>query len=426
MLKTSITLKHVRNATLILSLLVLSGGIGFLLGERKLEIRLSKLTPFVEVINRSQPIEHRSMDFSLFWQVWDELEQSYLDPTKVDKEQMIYGAISGMTASLRDPYTVFLPPDDNKQNKENLSGSFYGVGIQIGFKKFQLVVIAPLAGMPAERAGVEAGDIILNIKDDKKGVDRDTQDITLPEAVSLIRGELRTDVTLKLYREDVEEPIEVKLVREEIIIPSVELSYLPVDSEELGNSSKDKRIAHIKLTQFGERTMEEWNEIIEETLSLEGMLMGIILDMRNNPGGYLSGSVEIASEFLSDGTVVVQQGRYQSETFSVIEGGKLKGIPVVVLVNQGSASASEIVAGALRDRAAVTIVGEKTFGKGTVQEARNIPGGAGLHITTAEWILPSGKKINGEGLIPDYEVEDIDDDEEIDEQLEKAKEILLL
>lgn len=412
-----ITLGKIRNLALYLSILIVVGGVSYRLGEKQAKLNLSAIDPReILVINKDQPGKYREVDFSLFWRVWEELEKSYIDPTKVDSEQMVYGAIKGMTASLGDLYTAFLPPTDNKQNKENLSGSFYGVGIQIGFKDRRLAVIAPLEGMPAEEAGIKAGDFIFHIRDSVRGTDRDTDGISLPEAVSLIRGDKGTQVSLTVYREGLEEPEEITVKRDEIVIPSVELAFVSSADEELVGE-----VAHLKLLQFGERTEKEWEAAVSEIVSRERSLAGVVLDMRNNPGGFLNGAVDIASEFISEGTIVVQQGRSASETFSVSKRGKFFDIPVVVLINGGSASASEIVAGALRDRRSVQLIGEQTFGKGTVQVLRDFSGGAGLHVTTSKWILPSGQAINDKGLAPDVEVVlENGEDEEIDEQLEKA------
>jgi carboxyl-terminal processing protease len=290
------------------------------------------------------------------------------------------------------------------------------VGIQIGYKNRQLAVISPLKGMPADKAGIKAGDYILDIRDKVRGVDVETSELTIPEAVSYIRGEKGTQVSLNLFREGQKEPFEMELVREEIIIPSVELVFKEVPGQE-GNGQE---IAYLSLTQFGDRTMDEWDIAVGEIEARAATIAGVVLDVRNNPGGFLNGAVEFASEFISEGTVVVQQGRNESETYQVAPGGRLVGVKVVVLVNEGSASASEILAGALRDRLGAKLVGTQTFGKGTVQEAKDMPGGAGLHVTTAEWVLPSGTKINGVGIKPDVEVEQVEDEEGVDEQLVQA------
>ncbi|OGY18289.1 MAG: hypothetical protein A2900_04660 [Candidatus Chisholmbacteria bacterium RIFCSPLOWO2_01_FULL_50_28] len=432
MIVRPISLVRIRSFFLVLSLIVLSVGTGFWYGRRSITTDFSKLPPKVEIINRAQPPEHRTVDFSLFWQVWDELAGSYITPDSLDPEKMVFGAISGMTSAIGDPYTVFLPPMENKQTKENLSGKFGGVGIQLGFRDRALSVVAPLSGMPAERAGIKAGDFILHIKDEGAGVDKDTQGMPLPEAVNLIRGKLGTKVLLTLIREGQTKPFDVELVREEIVIPSIELTWLPPDeaarklvTKETEIPVGEKVVAHLAVAQFGDQTDGEWDRAVSDILDRESDVVGIVLDFRNNPGGYLSGAIRMASEFLSEGTVVVQQGRVRSETFPVEEPGRLTDLPFVVLVNGGSASASEIVAGALRDRRGAVLVGEKTFGKGTVQEARDLPGGAGLHVTTSKWILPSGEAINAKGLTPNIEVTLTEEENGIDEQLEKAIETLL-
>lgn len=397
------TLRQVRKTILILTLVLLAGFGGFWWGERK-----AKKIPLQLNI-----VEPKEVDLSLFWDVWQRLEGDYLDKSALDQEKMVYGAIKGITQSLGDPYTVFLEPGENKRAKEDLDGSFGGVGIQLGYKDRRLAVIAPLKGTPAEKAGVKAGDLILRIVDEQEEVDQETTGISLPEAVNLIRGPKGQPVTLTLFSEEEEKPREVEIVRGTIIVPSVEVEFI---------NAKDAKIAHLKLMRFGERTSREWEEAVGEINATD--CAGVILDLRNNPGGYLNGAVFIASEFLKSGVVVKQEGKRETKTYSVNRRGKLLDYPLSILVNKGSASASEIVAGALRDRGRAKTVGEKTFGKGTVQEAQDLPGGAGLHITTARWLLPSGTWIGEEGIEPDYSVE-LDEEREGDEQLEKAIEVLL-
>ena len=397
------TLKQVRKTILILTLVLLAGFGGFWWGER----RAKKIPLQLNIV------EPKEVDLSLFWDVWQRLEGDYLDKSALDQEKMVYGAIKGITQSLGDPYTVFLEPGENKRAKEDLDGSFGGVGIQLGYKDRRLAVIAPLKGTPAEKAGVKAGDLILRIVDEQKEVDQETTGISLPEAVNLIRGPKGQPVTLTLFSEGEEKPREVEIVRGTIIVPSVEVEFI---------NAKDAKIAHLKLMRFGERTSREWEEAVGEINATD--CAGVILDLRNNPGGYLNGAVFIASEFLKSGVVVKQEGKRETKTYSVNRRGKLLDYPLSILVNKGSASASEIVAGALRDRGRAKTVGERTFGKGTVQEAQDLSGGAGLHITTARWLLPSGAWIGEEGIEPDYVVE-LDEEREGDEQLEKAIEVLL-
>lgn len=403
-LAMKLTLRQIRLTFVVAALILLAGGGGYWLGTHK--VSLSRDTFSGVIIERVQPSEKQNLDFSLFWDVWDRLSAAYLDKSALKPAQMVYGAIQGMVASLKDPYTVFLPPSENKQAKEDLNGAFEGVGIELGYNKDeQLMVVAPISGMPAEKAGVKAGDLILKIED------KETLGITLPEAVKQIRGPKGTKVKLTLLHSTEKELYEATIIREEILVPSVEVAFI-------GN------IAHLKLTRFGDRTNEEWEEAVEKIVGHQPRVEGVIFDLRNNPGGYLAGSVFIASEFLSSGVVVQQESsKGTTETFSVNRRGRLISEPLVVLINEGSASASEIVAGCLQDYKRAKVVGEKSFGKGTVQEAQDLPGGSGLHITTARWLLPKGKFIDKSGVIPDYEIKD-DQKTENDEQLEKALEVI--
>jgi carboxyl-terminal processing protease len=319
-----------------------------------------------------------------------------------------------MVAAVGDPYTVFLTPSNNKVVQEDLQGSFDGIGIQIGFKGTQLAVIAPLPGSPAEKAGVEAGDLIVGIRDEKKNIDTGTVGITLPDAVQMIRGEKGTSVELALLREGEDELIVIEITRDSIEVPSVVLEYV----------GEQENIAHIKVLKFGGETKAEWDNAVIDALTKKD-LRGIILDVRNNPGGYLQGAVELGTDFLEVGSVVVVEETYAGEKnkFKVEDLGRLRNQKTIVLVNKGSASASEILAGALRDDRGIILVGEKTFGKGTIQEPQQINNGAGLHITIARWLTPDGIWVDQEGLTPDHELEDNPDTEE-DEQLEKAIELI--
>ena len=402
-MKIKLNLRQIRLIIIILALVILSGGIGYWLGGQGMV--LNWRGPTRVTLDRSTPAE-KDLDFSLFWVTWDKLSAAYLDKSALDPQQMVYGAIQGMVASLGDPYTVFLPPDDNKEAKEDLNGAFEGVGIQLGYLEEQLSVMAPLSGMPAEKAGVRAGDLILKIDG------QETTGMTLPEAVNLIRGPKDTSVKLTLVHQSAQETYEVAIVRTTIIVSSVELVF------------PQEEIAQIKLTRFGDRTSEEWEQVVNQVLTHQPTVKGIILDLRNNPGGYLSGSVFIASEFLPSGVVVKQENASGAvESYSIDRKGLLLHQTLVVLVNQGSASASEIVAGALQESHRAEIVGEKTFGKGTIQEAEDLPGGSGLHVTTARWLLPSGKSLDKEGLMPDNQVID-DPNTETDEPLQEAIKIL--
>ena len=377
---------------------------------------LASVDEFPKVnISRELPKTKEELDFSLFWRVWDTLETKYFDKTKLVQAKMVYGAIGGMVAAVGDPYTVFLPPKENKVVQEDLQGNFEGVGIQIGFIGSQLAVIAPLPDSPAEKESVKAGDFIIGIKDDLKSVDRGTVGITIPEAVQLIRGTAGTKVTLTLLREGVDEPIAAEITRASIDVPSIVVNY--IGGEEGG---EDKSIVHVKLIKFSGETIAEWEETVIELLK-NPELEGIIFDVRNNPGGYLQGAVELASDFLETGSVVVieEDGSGRREEYRVEKIGRLKNYDIVVLINKGSASASEIFSGALRDIRGVKLIGGTSFGKGTIQEPQQINDGAGFHITIARWLTPNEFWVNEGGLVPDIEVEDNHDTVE-DEQLQRA------
>lgn len=407
------TLTQVRKILMVVAIAFFAFGSGFYLGQRKIKLEFEGYQPKI-TLNRQVPVGKEDVDFSLFWNVWDQIDANYLDKGKIDAKKMVYGAISGMVASLEDPYTVFLPPQEQKLSQEDLAGSFEGVGIQLGYKDQKIAVIAPLAETPAEKAGVKPGDLIAKIKDPAKNIDKNTEGMNLQEAVNLIRGPKGSKVLLTLSREG-KKDFEVTLERSTIVVKSVELLY------------KDDA-AVLKLTRFGERTYSEWQGAVDEIAKKynNAEVKGMVLDVRNNPGGFLQGSIFIASEFLKDGTVVKQDNGQKGgvQTYTVDRKGKLFEIPLIVLINPGSASASEILAGALQERGRAKLVGEKSFGKGTVQEAKELTGGSGLHVTVARWLLPSSRSIDKEGVSPDYEVKMDENDQTIDPQLDKALEIL--
>jgi len=413
--KAKLNLRYTRLIIIACLAVVLAGLTGFWLGTHQFKIKLGRDSSIK--IERKIPADKQNLDFSLFWEVWDRLEKNYIDKKALDQNQMVLGAIQGMVASLGDPYTAFLKPSENKELKEDLNGSFEGVGIQLGYKENQLAVIAPLTGTPAYKAGVKAGDLILKIDD------QPTTGISADEAMRKIRGPKGTKVKLSLMHTDEKEPYEVEIVRDTIVVPSVEVEFVTTETQK--RTEAQKVIAHLKLMKFGDRTAEEWDKAVGEIANHKPSVSGVILDLRNNPGGYLTGSVFIASEFVGSGVIVQQEhANGTKETFSVNRPGRILNQPLVVLINEGSASASEIVAGALQDYKRAKIVGTKSFGKGTIQEAEDLPGGAGLHITTARWLLPQGGSIDKKGITPDNEVKDDPKTSEIDEQLQKAIEVL--
>jgi len=386
---------------------------GFVLGNEGFKVRLESVKNIE--ITRELPPNKENVDFSLFWKVWDTLESQYFDKSKINRTDMVYGAIGGMVSALGDPYTVFLPPGENKVVQEDLSGSFEGVGIQIGFKGSQLAVIAPLPDSPAEKAGIKAGDFIIGIKDEGKKIEVGTIGITLPEAVKMIRGKAGTKVTLILTRDEVKTPLSIEVERKMLNVPSVILSY----------AGKDNTVAHLRISKFGGETAAQWNEKVDEIVKNKN-IKGIVLDLRNNPGGYLEGAVDIYGEFVKTGSVGVIEERSDGnkKEYKTERIGRLMTMPLVVLVNGGSASGSEILAGALADANRAKLIGEKTFGKGSIQEPIQINGGSGLHITVAKWLTPNGTWINGTGLEPDVKISD-DEKTTEDEQVQDAVEFLI-
>jgi len=370
-------------------------GVGFYIGEKSV---VCELCPPQDV------------DFSLFWKAWRILQEKYVDPTRFDNQKMIYGAISGMVKSLEDPYTVFFDPQDTKTFLEDVSGRFEGVGMEVGIRKGQLQVIAPLEGTPAQKAGLRPGDKIIKINDIL------TADITIEEAVNLIRGPKGTEVTLTILRDEWNTTRDIKIKRAVIEIPSLDWEY-----------KKDDNIAIIKIHHFSGKAGIEFAKAAKEVLKTPANK--IILDLRNNPGGFLEIAQEIAGWFLEKGSVVVIEdfGKKQEQKVYKAEGNsKFLDFPTVVLVNQGTASASEILASALRDNRGIKIIGEKTFGKGSVQELENLEDGSSLKITVANWLTPKKEIISDRGLEPDIIVKMTEEDynKERDPQLEKALEII--
>ncbi len=419
----SSTVTKVRNIIFALLLIILGGVIGFRFGTGKQVPLLSKalaVLPSTKLLNTKVPEKYENVDFTAFWNVWQRLEQQYVDPSKMDPRKMVDGAIAGMTASLGDPYTLYLPKEEQKRTQDDLNGEFEGVGMSLGYRNQAIAVLAPLKGLPAERAGIQAGDYVIRVKDEKKGIDKEVTGLTVPEVVSLIRGEKGTNVTITFLREQ-GQTFDKTLTRETIVVPSVELTFVEKDG---------KKVAHLKLSQFGGRTNEEWKEAVD-TIIADKSVSGVILDVRNNPGGYLQEAVSIASEFIPDGVVVTQEGRYEKIPYYATKKGRLTTMPVAVLMNKGSASASEIVSGALRDRKKAPLIGENSFGKGSVQDAQELPDGSGLHVTVAKWLLPSGDWIHEKGLKPTIEVKVTPEEakknleEKKDPQLDRAVEEVL-
>ncbi len=355
----------------------------------------------------------KEIDFDLFWQIWNLIKEKYAERPVSDLE-LFYGALSGMVASLNDPYSIYLKPEISKKFIQELSGSFEGIGAEIGIKEGRLTIIAPLIDSPAEKAGLKAGDKIYAIDDS------DTTDMALDYAVSLIRGPKGTPVTLTILRKESKESQKITIIRSVIKIKSVSWKML------------ENNISYIKLSYFNEDTEQDFRKVALEILKQNPR--GIILDTRNNPGGFLEAAIKVASFWIEDGVIVIEDRGIKEVSNSLLtrreypsQGQALfKNFKTVVLINQGSASGSEIVAGALKDYGKATLVGTKTFGKGSVQELENLKDDSSLKITVAHWLTPKGHSIEKEGISPDIEIEltGKDFDEDKDPQLEKAIELL--
>jgi len=351
----------------------------------------------------------QAIDFSLFWEAYNKLQENFISPEKIDNQKVVFGAIEGMTKSLGDPYTSFFNPDQAKRFQQDLSGSFEGIGVEIGVKKETLTVIAPLPGTPGEKAGLKPGDLILKING------ADATNMTTEEAVSLIRGKKGTTVILSMFREGWLSAKDITITRETIKIPSMEWKL------------KDGDVAYIHIYQFDEVLPSDFRKASLEILSSPAKK--IVLDLRGNPGGYLEVSQQIAGWFLQPGQIVTIEnfGKDKEQKLYKSDGNaNLESYPLVVLIDQGSASASEILAGALRDNRGIKLIGEKSFGKGSVQTVINLKGGSSLKVTIAKWLTPKGNSISEVGLEPDIKISITDKDIEAkkDPQLDKALEII--
>lgn len=353
----------------------------------------------------------KDVDLTQFWKVWDMLETLYIDRSKIDYQKMTYGAIKGMVDSLKDPYTIFMDPKETEDFKNNLSGDLEGIGAELSIKDGHLIVVSPLKDSPAEEAGLKPGDAVYKIDDIV------TNKMSLADAVSKIRGKKGSKVKLVIIREGEDKPLDFEIERKEIKIPSVSWEM------------KDDGIAYISINQFGDDTTKEFSNAVNDILLKKAR--SVILDLRYNGGGYLEGAVDIVSEFVETGVVTTihkreEDNKINEEVQRVNGHARLLKLPMVVLVNEGSASASEIVAGALKDYKRATLVGEKTFGKGTVQELQPLSDGSSLRITIAKWFTPNNVNVNETGITPDIEVKISEENQKDkkDPQLDKAIEIL--
>jgi len=347
------------------------------------------------------------IDFSLLKKAWDQVSANYVDQDKIDKTKMTYGAVAGMVEAIGDPYTEFFNPEEAKKLEDDIAGSFEGIGLQLGVKNNQITAISPIKGTPAEKAGLRPGDMILAV--DKTP----TADLSIDEVVNMIRGPKDTKVTLTISREG-EEAKDIEITRAIIKVPSMEY--------EIKETTDGKKIAHITLYQFSDSVYQDFKTATIDILNSN--VSGIILDMRSNPGGLVNQATAIAGWFLDRGDLILTEQDKNGEKTELTSNGpsSFASLPLVVLVNEGSASASEILAGALKDDRKATIIGTTTFGKGTVQKIVDFDDGSSLKVTIAKWYTPSGVRIQDTGIEPDIKVELTAEDytQNKDPQLDRA------
>jgi carboxyl-terminal processing protease len=417
------------NVRMLLGLLI-AGLIGYGIGVAKVSLEWKNFQPHVSVVNQEPPPSVMNLDFSSFWLVLNKLENTYYDKQAIDSQKLLNGAIMGMVASLDDPYTVYLPPKQNGDFKQSMAGKFEGIGAELGMKEKQIIVVAPLDGSPAKQSGIKTGDAILKVDGNS------TIGWSLNEAVDKIRGEKGTKVLLTILHKDASDSDEITITRDTITVKSLTSWIKPVkDIEGIDTKNPslasvlDQKVAYIRLSQFGDSTNAEWTSLagkLAQDIRSDKSVKGIVFDLRNNPGGYLTDAVYIASEFIKDGVAVKQEDKNKEQTsYSVSGKGMLTDVPVIILINKGSASAAEIVAGALRDHSRAQLVGETSFGKGTIQQAEDLGEGAGLHVTIAKWLTPNGIWVHKKGLEPDVTVLFDKKNPDHDTQLEKAIEELM-
>ena len=364
--------------------------------------------PEIIISNQSADSIDDEFDVSLFKKVWTTIEEDYV-AQPISKEDLFYGSLQGLVKGLKDPYSIFLKPELAKKFLDDVSGSFEGVGIEIGIKDDRLTIIAPLDYTPAFRAGLRSGDKIYAIDG------KTTLGMGLDEVVHLIRGEKGTEVVLTILRKPEKNTKDVAIIRDTIDIKSV--------SWEL--KGENDKIAYIKITHFSDDTWSDFQNIAQ--VALASNPDGLILDLRNNPGGYMDTAVNIAGHWLGRKVVVIAKDSNDQEKEYKSSGPQYFGdLPTIILVNQGSASASEILAGAMQDYQKATVLGAQTFGKGSVQELKNLADGSALKLTIANWYTPLNRSFNEEGITPDIEVEETEEDylEDRDPQLIRALEIL--
>ncbi len=408
-------LKNSKNKTnltsvLYIFLLLITLILGIFIGSISSTYELSVPSDIVlDKTTRNKNINNTS--FNIYWKAWNMIQDKYVEKP-VSEKNLFYGSIKGMVASLGDPYSLFLEPKPAQELFNDLEGKFEGVGAEIAIKNNRLTVISPLPGSPAEKSGLKSGDKIYFIDD------FDTTGISLFEAVNRIRGPKNTPVVLKVKRKNINDLIDIKIIRDTIKIESVKYS--------VKETPKKNKFALIEINSFNEDTSYKFAETINDIIS-QG-ISTLVVDLRNNPGGLLDQATNITGYWVGEGKTILIE-KFANDRRVPIESkgpGVLSNFKTYVLINSGSASGSEIMAGALQDYGLATLIGEKTFGKGSVQDITEFEDGSLLKLTTAKWLTPKEREIDGEGIDPDIEVELTEEDfnNDIDPQLDKTMEII--
>ncbi len=398
------SLSKILKSLVLALLLVLVSSLSFLAGYG------AGQRPMVAAVAEVQnsPSSDLSERFKLFWEAWGWVDREYYGRAAVDLTKVTYGAIRGMMQSLGDPHSYFADPQERNVSEAQLQGGFEGIGVYVEMTSDgRLRVVGTQEGSPGERAGIRVGDVIIQV--DGNPIDG----LNVVQAVSLIRGPRGTKVTLALRREGVAEPLSVEVARAEIKVESVRAKML------------DQNVAYVRVSQFGLQTNRELRDALSRLLGQNPR--GLVLDLRSNPGGYLASAVDVASQFLSEGVVLYEErSGSERQEYPVKSGGIATNINMAVLVDRGSASASEIVAGALQDHQRAPLVGERTYGKGSMQSVHSLSDGSSLHVTIARWLTPNQRPINGNGLVPDFPMDPPTDGAPgSDPQLDRAVELVL-
>ena len=359
----------------------------------------------IEGVADIYPGDDTAADFGVFWQAWDMIKERHLRSGTFSAQDMIHGAIKGLAESAGDPHTTFFSPEDAAKFTENIDGKFGGIGAELETRNNQIIVVTPLKGTPAERAGLRPRDTII------KAGGTELAGKTVQDAIRIIRGEPGTQIKLVISREGDAGTRDIQITREMITLPTVEWEW------------KDGDVAYVRLISFNQNTPFAFYSVVREFIARNPRAM--ILDLRNNPGGYLEVAVNLAGWFIDRGETVVTE-RYadgEERVFRSRGNAALKDLPIIVLVNGGTTSAAEIMAGAMRDINGTRLVGERTFGKGTVQTLERLKDDSMLKITVANWVTPGGHIIEGGGLVPDVNIKRVENDPK-DAQLNKALELL--